>query len=201
MRTYSVNNSPSWVRGGEILSRLCFNRPYLKGHECMKCTENELLIAFTNSQIYPAPSASCGGNPYHCAAIGVNPAQQANMDTWANTGPAYHLPSTPSYRKAASLIASCLYRQCCSYAIKPTWPTSKPKLPWGRSIDQEEEDLDDLEDRRGPFKLKQAAEIFEYMDPKSEKSPKTFKGTFDQFNAQVLKRNGVNSDGQTIVKG
>ena len=83
---------PSWVRGGEILADVCFNQnKNRKGHECMECANNELLISFTNSPIYPTPSANCGSK-YYCAAIGINPATYENMDQWDKTsGPVFHV--------------------------------------------------------------------------------------------------------------
>merc|ERR1719209_2006954 len=94
----------------------------------MDCTKNELLIAFTNSAIIPPPASVCGGNPYHCAAIGVSPATYVNMDAWTNSGPAYHLPNTVEYRSAASRISKCLFTQCCSYVTPNNW-TKKPTFP------------------------------------------------------------------------
>lgn len=202
MTSYTPNQAwqqqPSWVRGGEILSKLCFDRPNLNGHKCMKCTKNELLIAFTNSPIYPAPSSVCGGNPYQCAAIGVHPANHANMDSWAKTGPAYHLPSTSVYRYAASRISRCMYYQCCRYKVPNTW-TPKPKFPAsvnpgrfvsGRSMEKEVEEIDDLEDR-------ESEQVFNYMNSKDERLQE-FKGTLDGFNA-IIKREVEGST--TITKG
>ena len=81
----------SWVRGGEILSRLCFDRPSLSGHECMNCTTNELLIAFTNSPVITQPSSICDNGRFSCVAVGVHPADLQNNDDWAKTGNAYHV--------------------------------------------------------------------------------------------------------------
>jgi len=103
----------SWVRGGEILSRLCFDRPHLRGHECMNCTTNELLIAFTNSPVITQPSI-CDNGRFSCVAVGVHPADLQDNDDWAKTGNAYHLPSTTIYRQAARKITSCLRNSCCS---------------------------------------------------------------------------------------
>jgi len=168
----------SWVGGGEILADICFNyneqRP---GHECMKCSKNELLVAFTNSPVMPVPGNYCGGNPFQCAAIGIAPSNLMNLDAWANTGPAYHLPSNPLYMKAAGRIAKCMYKHCCSkkFTTKNTW-WSPSKTPLSRQTNGEQ--------------------VYEYTTPDFETTLQ-FKGSFEEFNEKILRRflNGGGSTG------
>jgi len=187
MTSFNYQAAPSWVGGGEILSKLCFNRPQYDGHKCMDCTKNELLIAFTNSAIIPSAPSVCGGNSYNCATIGVSPAAYINMDAWTNSGPAYHLPNTVEYRSAASRISKCLHTQCCSYVTPNNW-TKKPTLAGvltnpdkskSRAFEMEkDEELD-----------RHNQQTFSYLDKKADQGglAKEFRGTLEEFNEKVLK--------------
>jgi len=193
MQSFQANQqqqSPSWVGGGEILSRLCFDAPHPNGHECMNCTKNELLIAFTNSPMWTFPPGVCGGDPYHCAAVGTGTANWNNMDTWADSGPAYHLPHDVFYRAAARAISDCMKTQCCDNSTPNNWWTLQPVK--GRSIDSEDENSSDraaVEDN------------FSYLDsgnagakPPNDGKVKEFKGTFTDFKRKVLDREAGGND-------
>ena len=85
----SPNSGNSWVGGGLILADHCFKN---KGLPCTNCTSNELVIAFTNSQIYGSGSSWCNGpstgkgRPFYCAAVGTGTATYPNLSSQMQSG-------------------------------------------------------------------------------------------------------------------
>ena len=92
-RSFASNQSPnsgnSWVGGGLILADHCFKNKRLP---CTNCTSNELVIAFTNSQIRGSSSSWCSGpstgkgRPFHCAAVGTGTATYPNLSSQMQSG-------------------------------------------------------------------------------------------------------------------
>jgi len=170
MTSYTFNSQPSFIRGSERLSEFCFKRH--KG--CMGCaTQNELLISFVNSGVHQSkpPSSVCGGNPYYCATINVNSAPHITSvrrwDSIGVTGPIYHLPSTASYRYAASEIAKCMNEKCCTRS-------------------QQSAAAEEVDSRQRAKTL----QTFSYVDT-SSKQVYSYSGTLEDFKRLVLIRYGI----------
>ena len=85
----SPNSGNSWVGGGLRLADHCFKNKRLP---CTNCTSNELVIAFTNSQIRGSSSSWCSGpstgkgRPFHCAAVGTGTATYPNLSSQMQSG-------------------------------------------------------------------------------------------------------------------
>ena len=92
-RSFASNQYPnsgnSWVGGGLRLADHCFKNKKLP---CTNCTSNELVIAFTNSQIYGSGSYWCNGpstgkgRPFYCAAVGTGTATYPNLSSQMRSG-------------------------------------------------------------------------------------------------------------------
>jgi len=176
----SPNSGNSWVGGGLILADHCFKNKRLP---CTNCTSNELVIAFTNSQIRGSSSSWCSGpstgkgRPFYCAAVGTGTATYPNLSSQMQSGSIFLVPETAATRSAASRINRCIHNQCCTQQrwTPYTWPIKN-------------------RDAQSPAadRLRLAKDTFGYVSDSSNFSGsngvKEFNGSFDDFDKQVLKR-------------
>jgi len=177
VRTFTRKSSASWVGGGKILANHCFKN---SGLACTDCASNELIIAFTNSQLsnfYPGSGWCNGpsvgsGQPFYCAAVGVGTANWYNMANLmgGRSGSIYLMSETNEMRKAASKINKCIHHQCCDQSFHYTWPIMN------------REAQSELEDRTA------ARQTFGYTNSQG-RDPDTiqeYRGTYDDFQKNIL---------------